>query len=271
MSSIVLLTGTSQRVNAQAPPCCEKYYVLVFGSQQLPPDPRYSHSFGIFVKVTEFPNQQRVLEHHSISWLAANLKVRLWAFLPEPGVNLGIHPTLNWAYGTCQRVSLWGPYEIDRDLYCRSVKQFNLLQSGQVKYKAVDTGYPTSRVSNCIHALGSVAGGYRMRVTSPAWGETASYAVMMRYRKWIINENQKHMWLIPALGLGQYPIVYRDLEPPRSAAGWMMLRRLLGLPLDNTSPMVFPTLVDPTVVPPAQVAPILVPPTNVNPTVAPGK
>jgi hypothetical protein len=31
--------------------------------------------------------------------------------------------------------------------------QLALLNSGQVRYKAADTGYRTNRVSNCTHAV----------------------------------------------------------------------------------------------------------------------
>ena len=60
-----------------------------------------------------------------------------------------------------------GPYRIDAELYCRAVRQVALLESGQVLYKANDVGYPSDRVSNCIHAVSSISEGYRLRVASP--------------------------------------------------------------------------------------------------------
>src|SRR5947209_8338331 len=84
----------------------ERYYVLVFGSQRIPPDPNYSHSFATFVKVSNFPDAPS-LEYHTISWLPANLKVRTRALLPEPGHNFGLYETLQYVLANGERVSLW--------------------------------------------------------------------------------------------------------------------------------------------------------------------
>src|SRR6202022_3434320 len=100
-----------------------------------------------------------------------------------------------------QRVSLWGPYQIDRDLFERAVRQIRLLDSGQVLYKANDTGYRVDHVSNCIHAVSSIVEGIRLRVGSPGWGETASYAVLVRFQPWVIDHDRVHPWVGSALGL----------------------------------------------------------------------
>src|SRR5204863_1128531 len=136
------------------------------------------------------------IEAHTISWLPANLKIRFLALLPEPGHNFDLHETLRFVLNDCQRVSLWGPYQINCDLYQLACKQIQLLQSGEVRYKAVDSGYPSNRVSNCIHALSSIVDGYRVRVLSPGWGETASYTILQRYRPWIIDQCHTHDWLV---------------------------------------------------------------------------
>jgi hypothetical protein len=194
------------------------YYLLVFGSQEVPPRPKYTHTFAVFVHATgQGPcaaNYQ--LEAATISWLPQTLDIRLAALLPECGRNLGLHETLRYVLGSGERVSLWGPYQIEPELYYRGLAQVALLQSGQVEYKAIDTGYPSSRVSNCIHAVSSVADGYRLHVLSPSWGETASYYVTRRMCPWIIDPGRRHPWVAERLGLGCYPIIYRELENPRS-------------------------------------------------------
>lgn len=201
----------------------DRYYAMIFSSQQMPPDPRFAHSFAIFVHETCVPGG-RHLDLVTISWLAATEVVRVNALRPEDGRNFDIHSTLAWAYCTDQRVSLWGPYEIEPNLYCRAVKQYQLLQSGKVRYKANDAGYPTNRVSNCIHAVASVGEGYRVRVASPGWGETASYAITLGFERYYLNTDVKHLWIVRALGLGKYPIIYRDLEAPRSGAILSLMR-----------------------------------------------
>jgi hypothetical protein len=123
---------------------------------------------------------------------------------------------------------MWGPYRIDRDLYCRALRQIAVLESGRIGYKAIDSGYPTAVASNCIHAISSIAGGYRLRVFSPSFGETASYYITRRLEPWIINPEQTHPWVATRLGLDSYPILRRDLENPRSGLIWGTLRSAVG-------------------------------------------
>jgi hypothetical protein len=167
------------------------------------------------------------LEVHTISWLPRDLIIRTWAPHPECGVNLDLHSTLRYVLDNCERVSLWGAYEIDCTLYYRALRQVDVLQSGQVLYQATDVGRRSDRVSNCIHALSTVADGYRLRVASPGWGETASWAILQRYEPFIIDCRTR-TWVGSALGLDQYPIIYRDFAAPRSSALIGPVSRVLG-------------------------------------------
>jgi hypothetical protein len=211
----------------------DAYYVLVFGSQRTPPQPNYSHSFATFVHAHWEGDEPcpvaPTVEAHTISWLPANLIIRTLALLPECGHNFDLETTLQFVQGQGQRVSLWGPYQIEPDLYHRAMRQIALLESGQVRYRANDTDHRTDDVSNCIHAVSSIVEGYRLRVASPGWGEMASHAIMKRFRPWIIDEDQVHFWVGSALGLDNYPIIYRDGQAPRSA-GLVIgpVNRLLG-------------------------------------------
>jgi hypothetical protein len=60
------------------------------------------------------------LEAHTISWLPANGIVRTRALCPEPGRNFELHDTVKRAIATFERVSMWGAYQIEKDLYCRA-------------------------------------------------------------------------------------------------------------------------------------------------------
>ena len=134
------------------------------------------------------------------------------ALLPECGRNFDLHTTLRYALGNDERVSLWGPYWIDRELYVRALRQIALLESGRVRYKAVDAGYCSDCVSNCIHAISSIAEGHRLRIASPLWGRAASYFITWELEPWIIDCDQdKFKWVSTALGLDWYPIIHRDL------------------------------------------------------------
>jgi hypothetical protein len=234
--AVICLSGTAV-VPARAE---ETYYVMVFGSQQTPPRPKYSHSFAIFVKATRAAaNQCWALEAHTISWMPASMELRSWAFLPEQGRSVDPYTTFNWVLSTEQRTSMWGPYQVHPDLYDRAVRQIALLDSGQVEYKLVDSGYRSDQVSNCIHAVSSVVGGHRLRVLSPSFGETASYYIARRMEPWIIDCQHRHLWLLRELRLGSYPIILRDLESPQSSVLWSTLKRGLGME-EPTAQVLYP-------------------------------
>jgi hypothetical protein len=176
-----------------------------------------------------------VVEAHTISWLPATLYIRMPALLPEKGHNFELHTTIRHVLEDCERVSLWGPYRIEPDLYCKALRQIELLESGQVLYKANDAGFPSNRVSNCIHAVSSTVTGYRVRVLSPGWGETASYTILRRFSPWIIDLEHTHDWVAQSLGLNAYPIIYRNVEHPRSGYLRGPVSRMLGRDRDATS------------------------------------
>jgi hypothetical protein len=231
LSVALLLSGID------AAPAQECYYLLMFGSQQTPPDPDHAHSFATFVRVRHDGPEPGVpvIEAHTVSWLARDLEPRTFELLPEPGHNFDLHTTIKFVLGDCQRLSLWGPYQIDPELYFRALNQINLLQSGQVRWKAIDSGFPTNRVSNCIHAIGSIARGHRVRVLSPGWGETASFELLREFRPWIVDPCKTHPWVGTALGLDCYPIIYRNFEHPRSGLVRGVTSRVLGRDRDTTA------------------------------------
>jgi hypothetical protein len=206
------------------------YYVMVFGSQRIPAEARYSHSFALFVRAT---GQGRCaasyrLEGHLISWMPQALEIRLWALVPECGQNLDLNSTFRWVLASNQRISMWGPYPIDADLYQRALRQTTLLESGEVRYKAIDAGYRADRACNCIHAITSITEGTRLRVHSPNFGETASYYITREMEPWILDTTHSYDWVANRLGLSAYPIVHRNLDNPRSGVVWGALKRVVG-------------------------------------------
>jgi hypothetical protein len=212
----------------------EAYYLLVFASQRVPNNPNYSHTFATFVR-TSWPGEAVCppaggvcLEARTISWLPATGQVKTRALRPECGRNFGLDETMRLVLGTEQRVSLWGPYQIDPDLYARAVKRIAELEGGGVLYQANDMGRRSDHVSNCIHAVSYLADGRRLRVGSPGWGQSASFAALRRMRPWVLDEEHTHDWVALALGLNAYPIVYRAWERPFSGAIVGPAFRLLG-------------------------------------------
>lgn len=209
----------------------EACYLVVYGSQRIPNNPNYSHTFATFVRAScpgEVAGGATALEAHTISWLPANGVVRTLAFCPECGRNFGLHETIQLALREHERVSLWGPYQIEPELYHRALERIEELESGTVLYKANDAGRRSDHVSNCIHAVSAIARGRRLVVASPGWGEVASYAVLLRLEPWVIDCRRTHDWLVSPLGLDAYPIIYRSWQPPVSGAYLGPGFRLLG-------------------------------------------
>ncbi|WP_149114405.1 hypothetical protein [Limnoglobus roseus] len=184
----------------------DRYFLLMFGSQRIPRNPNYAHTFATFARQAA---EGGPLESHTISWLPTEFPIRVQALRPQPGRNYGLEETLQIAQRDGARVSLWGPYEIEPELYRRAMKQIRLLESGKVQYKANDTFYRNDTVSNCIHAVSKIEEGRRLVVYSPGWGDTASHFVLERLNPWIIDRTQTHDWVATSLGLDAYPIAYR--------------------------------------------------------------
>jgi hypothetical protein len=209
------------------------YYVAVFSSQRTPNNPDYAHTFAAFVHASgegACPASFTVEDCVCISWLPAYLVIRTRSLLPECGHNFGLHETIKYALANDERVSAWGPYRIDKKLYDNARRQVGVLESGEVRFKPVDTGYPTDRVSNCIHAVSSCAEGYRLRILSPGFGDTASWVVTQRFRPFILNTDETHEWVYSYLGLQDYPITRRDFDRnPRTGVFWSRIKPLLGI------------------------------------------
>ena len=209
------------------------YYVAVFASQTIPAYPNYSHTFAVFVKASaegEHPATGTVDECFCISWLPANLKVRTRALAPEDGHNFGLHETIDNALANEERVSVWGPYRTNKTLYDNARRQVQVLESGAVRYKAIDSGRRTDHVSNCIHAVSSCAEGHRLRILSPGFGQTASWAVTQSFRPFLINTDETHEWVYSYLQLDGYPIHRRDFDRnPRTGYFWSWIKLFLGV------------------------------------------
>jgi hypothetical protein len=230
LAALALALALAGAAPAHPARAAEAYYLLVFAAQRVPNAPHASHTFATFVRARWPDDGSRppTLEACTISWLPATLDVRTLALCPEPGRNLGLHETLRLALGRGARVSLWGPYRIDADLYGRALRQAALLGSGRLLYKANDLGYCSDEVSNCVRAVSSLADGYRLRVAVPGWGEAASYRALCKLSPWVLDGGRAHPWVGAALGLDRYPIIARGWEPPWGEDLRGLLDRLVG-------------------------------------------
>ena len=220
VGSLLLLMALGQPLTAQ-----EAYYMAVFAYDGPGDRARDAHTFATFAKA-RWCDGAWLVDSFTISWLPCNGVVHPGRVLPEAGHNFDLATTLRMAYAAGNRVSMWGPYQIQLELYQRALAQKARLESGAVTYKAVDTGWPDSRVSNCIHAVSDVAGqSPPLRLASPAWGDTASYLTTLHLLPWVINPCRLHDWVFQAWQLGCFPIRRYDLREGNPEVG--PVRRVL--------------------------------------------
>jgi hypothetical protein len=200
---------------SQSAAASEFYYVVIFGSQRSATEPAHTHSFATFVRVMgkgPYPNPA-TLQSWTISWMPRSMDIELYRLLPEPGISLDLQTTLRWALADGQRVSVWGPYQIRKELFDGALAQVAHLRSGNVRFKAVDTGFSTEHVSNCIHAVSDLAlDSLRLRIRIPGYGESGSFFIARSFRPWLLDPGHVHDWVALRLGLGNLALVRRDLN-----------------------------------------------------------
>src|SRR3954452_18574315 len=188
----------------------ERFYAMIFGSQSSPKLLRYTHTWATFIRVVGEGDDPRgyQVSQHTISWLPSSLDVRTWSLVPEKGVNLDLYATLEAVAGNGEGVTMWGPFEMSRPVYERSLRVQAILDSGVAEYRAIST--PRNLlVSDCIHAVAAIdpvfgRGHYPLiRVGKPA-SRFIARQVMTRS---VFDQYQTHAsWLISWLGLDRYPI-----------------------------------------------------------------
>jgi hypothetical protein len=202
--------------------------VLVFSSQNAIKQPRYSHTWATVVQTAERgPGQTPVMQfHHTISWMPATLNIRPASFHPEPGVNLGLHETIEKvALPNREKIFLWGPYECRPRFYVRCLVQKQFLESGRIGFQLIDEVGEAARKGNgsdCIHAVTDTDPDHdRRHYPLSRWGKSAGREIVIRRlteRDSLINPHQTHDWLIRELDLNKYPIVrvFEDNFAPRN-------------------------------------------------------
>ncbi|HVK10863.1 MAG TPA: hypothetical protein VM597_18990 [Gemmataceae bacterium] len=198
----------------------DRYFILVFGSQSVPKVPRRTHTWATVVRVTGTE-----AEADTISWMPATLEIRPWRFRVEPGVNLGLTASVEWALADGQRVSAWGPYELRPGVYAKFRMQMAFLETGRVGYQCIDsTGEAgrTGRGCDCIHAVTDLDSEYdRRHYRLDRYGEAASRFIVRQLaeRGALVDAGVTHDWLLAALGLDRYPIRrMAGPAPPPAAA-----------------------------------------------------
>jgi hypothetical protein len=208
LAVIVMFAATGDAAAA------ERYYVLVFGAQSHPKLLRYTHTWATFIRaVGEGPDPNGwVVYQHTISWLPRTLEVRVWNPFPEPGINLDLYQTFDAVSAHNENVTLWGPFMITPEVYERSLRVHQIVESGVVQDRAISNSY-NLLISDCIHAVAAVDPVFGrnhyplIRVGKPASRFIAREIVIRSIENRGIDQASfDNSWLIPRLGLDQYPI-----------------------------------------------------------------
>jgi hypothetical protein len=132
-------------------------------------------------------------------------------------VNLDLYATLNFTLGQNQLVSEWGPFQIPQVLYEDALQRKALLESGAIRYKAVDPNFGprVNHVSNCIHAITDMDPEYgrlyywELRRNGKEASHFAAHQVLHRSPE--VDPQENLDWIEEQLGLHQYPIIHRPL------------------------------------------------------------
>jgi hypothetical protein len=213
---LVLFVGLLSAIAGSRARADERYFSIIFGSQSDPKLLRYTHTWATYIKIVgegTDPNGYQVYQH-TISWLPTSLEVRVWNPIPEQGVNLDLYGTLDAVYKNGETVTAWGPFEHVAEVYERSLKVKEILDSGAARYRAIST--PRNLlVSDCIHAVAAVDPIFgRSHYPLVRIGKPASrfIARQVMTRSLFDQYQTDASWLIPRLGLDRYPI---EVIPPQ--------------------------------------------------------
>src|SRR6266849_8471790 len=190
----------------------ESYYMIVYGAQRTPNVPRFTHTFATFVKATgEGDDKSKYkIEEHTISWIAKTKEIVVARARPEPGVNLCLEDSLRLAVALEEKTSMWGPFEIKKELYDRALKQIDRLESNKVEYKAIDRRFRPESAINCIHAVSDLDADDGLLDVGTASGDEASRAVAGHLRRWMIKPEKTHDWVGTRIGLDDHSITRRS-------------------------------------------------------------
>jgi hypothetical protein len=218
--TLCLAAGLLAAPTVDCPPAA-RYYFLLFAGESVPFRPRHAHTWATFVKATPAPGGV-VLEPVTISWLPVDGNVQPLRFQTVPGRNWGLDETVATKLATPGRVVLWGPFETDATRYGLAVAQAAALESGAVRYRAIDSFTTRPGVAHCVHAVTFADPVLRGRVQPVVRvGERGTHHLANLYAKTgaFADPAATHDWLIPALGMDRYPIERRDLGD-RPKRGW---------------------------------------------------
>ena len=193
-------------------PLADRYYMIMFSSEDALNLARHSHTFATFIKArgpADGKGEPEVIETYTISWLPKDLKedLRIVFSKPEPGKNYTLEETLAYARKYNRKVKKWGAFEIPLWLFEKSIQDTTVLESGLILYIAIGTDESHRKAylgqaggsKNCIHAVSDLI---KFRNVGLNWGSPASRLILKEdFMPHIIHPERTHSKITALLGL----------------------------------------------------------------------
>lgn len=118
-----------------------------------------------------------------------------------------------------QRVTMWGPYEIQPELYRRAAEQKARLERGELGWQALDKANRRNGTAvNCFHSISDLYTENGLLITGFARGDAASQMVVQHLQPFIIDPCRIHEPIVEVLGLHEWPI--RRMLPVSGGQRW---------------------------------------------------
>jgi hypothetical protein len=136
-----------------------------------------------------------------------------------PGKNYSHEETLAIQAANNGRVSYWGPYEINESRYLNALAQKEFLESGEARYRVLDSFNVNRRIVNCVHALTHADPVIQNRIQPVLRvGETGTSRLVSLYAEAgaFLGPPLREPWLLGSAGAYLYPATPR--EPGESIA-----------------------------------------------------
>jgi hypothetical protein len=204
----VIVVGLVSVLIAGSAPAADAYFVSIFTAEPVPFRSTHTHTFVVAVRV---PASGPADVTH-ISWFPANLRQRGLTLCPEPGTNLGITDTFAICRAREMRISLWGPYRAEPELFDIIRRQAAYLESGRVLYKPTDNVYPSDVAANCYHAIWRPVAPCRKYSGLFNCGDVSGGTTVRLFRPWLIDPCQTHDAILEVFGPAGESVVRRAFD-----------------------------------------------------------
>lgn len=200
-----LLSSPSDTVPvAEAP----RYFFILYAGQSVPFRARTAHTWATGVKTVGGV----VVDTITVSWLPADANVQPLRLRPVTGKNFSLNDTLAIMANNNCRISVWGPYEVGAARWEKAQEHRAYLESGAVRYRAIDSFSLNKEIVNCVHAVTYAHPVLQtriqpvIRVGEPGTSRLAG--MYLRAGSWP-GYPETHDWVLTAIGVDQYPNLNR--------------------------------------------------------------